>query len=253
MTKILLNAYHCTATNIGDRMCGPAQYFWPKLVQPTPIKKSVPEDTDAVILGGDKYSRNWILFRKGALQNGTHQNRSLGGGGLPVHGAKNDTVLRVAQRFHAFSTRNYDWREEIHFVPCASCLSGLFDAPKSPTHDLAIYNHRKKPRIVEVPEGISVMSNSIEDPKIAIDFIASGDTTVTSSCLGVYWAQLLRRRVACIPYSPKLLTFRKAPSIASRHNLITSLRSAKRFPSMLEEYRTINQQFANRVEQFLND
>jgi hypothetical protein len=253
MTTTLLNAFHCTATNIGDRMCGPAQYLWPKLARAAPIKKNLPEDIGTIIFGGGQIFAQLDMLSAKNTEIRKPANLIAWGVGLPVHGAKDDAVFRVAQRFNAFSTRNYDWREDLHFVPCASCLSSLFDLSKSPTYDLVIYNHRKKPGAVKVPDGVPVMNNSTTDPKLVVDFITSGDTIVTSSYHGVYWAQLLGRRVICIPYSSKFLTFQNAPSFASQDSWKASLRSAKRFPPMLEDYRYLNQEFAKQVEHLWNE
>lgn len=234
-------------------MCGPAPYLWPKMAQVTPIQKNLPEGIDAIILGGGQIFAQLDMLSSMNIERSKPAKLISWGVGLPVHGSKDDTVFRVAQRFNAFSTRNYDWRENLHFVPCASCLSSLFDLSRSPTHDLVIYNHRKKPGAAKVPNGVPVMTNSIENPRLAVDFIASGETIVTSSYHGVYWAQLLGRRVVCIPYSTKFQTFQNAPSFASKDSWITALRSAKKFPPMLEEYRYLNQEFAKRVEHLWND
>jgi Polysaccharide pyruvyl transferase len=252
MTTTLLNVFHCTATNIGDRMCGPAQYLWPKMAQVAPIPVKMPADVDTVIFGGGQIFSQIDMLSDKNTDRKKPAKLVAWGVGLPVHGAKDETVIRVARRFDLFSTRNYDWRDELQFVPCASCLCSLFDLSKSPTHDLVIYNHRKKPGVVDVPDGVPTMTNSLEDPRIAVDFIASGDTIVTSSYHGVYWAQLLGRRVVCIPYGTKFLTFQNAPTFALQHSWMTSLRSAVRFPPMLEEYRSLNQAFAKNVEQLWN-
>jgi hypothetical protein len=253
MTTRLLNVFHCSADNIGDRMSGPSQYLWPSITQVAPFRKTLPEGNDAVILGGGQVFAQLDLLSAENAERKDPASLVAWGVGLPLHGVKDGIVHRVAQRFRAFSTRNYDWRDELHFVPCASCLSPSFDIAKTPTHDLVIYNHRKMPGAMDVPNGVPVMTNSVDDPMLAIDFIASGDTVVTSSYHGVYWAQLLGRRVVCIPYSSKFLTFQNSPSFASSNSWRQSVGSAKRFPPMLDEYRSMNRSFARRVEQIWNE
>jgi hypothetical protein len=253
MTTRLLNVFHCTADNIGDRMCGPSQYLWPSIAQVAPFGKKLPEDIDAVIIGGGQVFAQLDVLSAEYAHRKDPASLVAWGVGLPLHGVKDRNVHIVAQRFRAFSTRNYDWKDELHFVPCASCLSPSFDTPKTPTHDLVIYGHRKKPGAMDVPKGVPVMTNSVDDPLLAINFIASGDTVVTSSYHGVYWAQLLGRRVVCIPYNSKFQTFQNSPSFASSSNWRHSVGSAKRFPPMLEEYRSINRSFARSVEQIWNE
>jgi hypothetical protein len=253
MTTRLLNVFHCTADNIGDLMSGPSQYLWPAMAQVAPITKKLPANIDTAILGGGQI---FAQLDKLSAENSERINPVkliAWGVGLPVHGVRDTTVHKVAQRFHAFSTRNYDWKNVLPFVPCASCLSRTFDTSKAPQHEVVIYNHKKKPGAADVPNGVPVMTNSVDDPRLAIEFIASGETIVTSSYHGVYWAQLLGRRVVCIPYNNKFLTFQNLPSFAAPYDWRQSVTSAKRFPPTLEEYRSINRSFAQRAEQIWNE
>lgn len=253
MTVRLLNVFHSTADNIGDQMCGPAQYLWPTIARAAPIRKTLPDGFDAAILGGGQiFAQLDILSAKNAERTAPLKLVAWGVG-LPLYGLKDETVHKVAQRFQAFSTRNYDWRNELSFVPCASCLSPLFDNCKTPTHAIVVYNHRKKPGAENVPSEVPIMTNSVGDPKRAIDFIASGDTIVTSSYHGVYWAQLLGRRVVCIPYNSKFQSFQYTPSLATPDSWSAVVKSAKRFPPTLEEYRTLNRSFALRAERIWNE
>lgn len=253
MTHRLLNIFHCTADNIGDRMCGPSQYLWPHLANVTPISRSLPEGTETAIIGGGQIFAQLDKLSKKNSEGPNSARLIAWGVGIPPRGEKNRLVRRVAKRFQAFSTRNYDWKDELPFVPCPSCLSPHFDNPPPPVHDIVIFNHRRKPGAIEGPAGVPILLNSVRDAKLAIDFIASGETVVTSSYHGVYWAQLLGRRVVCIPYNSKFLTFQYSPSLASTENWIQYVRTAKSSPPLLEEYRSINQSFARRVEQMWND
>ena len=92
------------------------------------------------------------------------------------------------------------------------------------------------------------MNNSSCPPKQAIDFIASGETVVTSSYHGVYWAQLMGRKVICIPFNDKFTTFQHAPTIAESDNWPSHVRRAMGTQPLLDEYRALNISFAQKVE-----
>lgn len=248
MSPKLVNLFHSRADNIGDRMCGPAQYLWPNKVVSLPLARGLPGHISAAILGGGQIFSQ--LREVLSARNASDQAISLiaWGVGLPIHGTQDKEVRRVASGFTTFSTRNYDWREDIEFVPCPSCLSTAFNFCREPTHEVVIYNHRKKPGAKNVPDGIPVLSNSVSDPAAAVEFIASGDIVVTSSYHGVYWAQLLGRRVVCLPYNQKFSTFESPPSFAEPETWASSLKFARRSRPLLEEYRSLNMAYAKKVE-----
>nr|WP_162685665.1 hypothetical protein [Roseovarius amoyensis] len=169
------------------------------------------------------------------------------GVGLPLQGTNDNLVKGIAGYFSLFGTRNYEWKDELNFVPCASCLARCFDQVPLPTNDLVFYVHRRKGTRLEVPDGAPVMSNAWCTPQHVIDFIASGDTVVTSSYHGVYWAQLLGRKVICLPYNAKFKTFQHPPTVADASNWQEHVSKARRTHPLLEEYRALNLSFAMKV------
>ena len=95
------------------------------------------------------------------------------------------------------------------------------------------------------------MNNKNQNPQSVIDFIAKGETVVTSSYHGVYWAQLLGRKVVCIPYNRKFSTFQYIPVTASENSWKSMIKRAHRTESLLEEYRDINIRFAKQVAELM--
>ncbi|WP_128514306.1 polysaccharide pyruvyl transferase family protein [Tabrizicola thermarum] len=248
MTRAFLNLFHCSADNVGDQMCGPCQYLWPDLFENSNLNRSLPESTEVVVLGGGQIFSQLSTISASI----SHKNRSVKliawGVGIPPKGKRDADIAGILSRFSAFSTRNYEWREALDFIPCASCLSPAFDNPQSPTNEVVVYMHRRKPGPASIPTDIPTMSNSMRDPISVINFIASGETVVTSSYHGVYWAQLLGRKVVCIPYNNKFRTFQYEPTYAEPESWMQNIRSAKRFDPLLAEYRRLNRGFASRVE-----
>jgi hypothetical protein len=246
-----INIFHSTANNIGDRMCGPAQYFWPCVRQQS-FSDPLPSDVSTAIFGGGQIFAQ--LAAAVQLREVLPPRAKLVAWavGLPPPGMNDDLVYETARHFAAFSTRNYAWRERHRFVPCASCMSSTFDHSSPPQHEVVVFRHRRKPGPQNIPPSVPVLSNAIQSDG-AVEFIASGEIVVTSSFHGVYWAQLLGRRVICIPYNDKFTAFQYTPTIATPESWMGKLKDATRCPPILEEYRSINQAYANLVREIVNE
>lgn len=248
-TVTTVNLFHSRADNIGDKLCGPAQFFWPSSVRNANFLYQLTKPENAILGGGQvfgqisDYSKNLMKNPTGSLV--------AWGIGLPLKGKNDASVLDVFSRFSLFSTRNFDWRDQLTFVPCASCMSTCFDKVPSPKYDVVIYAHRKKTFFLTAEESIPYTTNKNQDPKSAINFIAQGETVVTNSYHGVYWAQLLGRKVICIPYNDKFSTFEHKPVMATEMTWKSTLRLAKQTDPLLDEYREINRRFARAVGELL--
>lgn len=243
----IVNYFHCEADNVGDRMSGPAQYLWPTVFRNAPIRLKLERPSDVTIVGGGGIFSQLAMTRHSIFELNPMARVIAWGVGLPPKGTLDQAVSEVAMTFSAFGTRNYDRQDEIPFVPCASCLSPLFDQVGPPQNDLVVFLHRRKPGPLAIPSGIPTLSNAMRPPKEVIDFIASGDTVVTSSYHGVYWAQLLGRRVICVPYNNKFKTFQHTPTIAEPDAWLGALGAGKRTDPLLQEYRDINHAFAKKT------
>lgn len=240
------NLYHCTADNIGDLMCGPGQYLWPEISHDLPMAQ-VRERLDNTIIGGGQLFSQLSLILGSIYETNPQAKVVAWGVGLPPAGVRDKLVSEVVQEFALFGTRNYDRREQLHFVPCASCLSPQFDHVEPPQHEVVFYLHRRKGKPVDTPDDAPVLTNAMRSPQEVVDFIASGETVVTSSYHGVYWAQLLGRRVICLPYNDKFETFQHRPTMADPDDWRAGLPVAGQTPPLLEEYRALNHAFAQQV------
>lgn len=245
------NFFHCKANNVGDRMCGPGQYLWPELNQDFPLGFPAESVTRAIVGGGQIFSELRASVEH-ILEFNPKAKVIAWGVGLPPAGRRDQLVREITQSFAAIGTRNYDYKDQFTFVPCASCLSPLFDQVIPPRHEIVAYLHRRKGEPVEISANVPTMTNALRPPKEVIDFIASGEIVVTSSYHGVYWAQLLGRRVICIPYNNKFETFQHRPTMAEFDDWEGKLSLASRAPPMLEEYRKLNYAFAKHAMEIWN-
>ena len=93
-----------------------------------------------------------------------------------------------------------DFNTPYPWVPCASCMHPAFDRPKEVKHEFVIFSHRTRP----VPiQGFPTLRNDESGFSDTIDFLASGDTVITSSYHGMYWALLLGRKILAFPFNSK--------------------------------------------------
>ena len=232
-------------------MCGPGQYLWPEYNQNLPLGFPMEQITSAIVGGGQIFSELGASLGQ-ILEFNPKAKVVAWGVGLPPAGQRDSLVRQVMQRFAAVGTRNFDYKDQFTFVPCASCLSPLFDQVAEPQHEVVAYLHRRKGEPVEISANIPTMTNALHPPQEVIDFIASGEVVVTSSYHGVYWAQLLGRRVICIPYNNKFETFQHRPTMAEFDDWEEKLPLASRAPPMLEEYRKLNYAFAKHAMEIWN-
>lgn len=232
--------------NVGDFNCSPAPYF--DFGSNTVMRNldQTSEDARALIYGGG-YIFNSVVE---AVGSNTTKNQPiiLWGVGIVNMPASMMSMYDFFERVSLVGTRDYTFRELFDYVPCASCMSPLFDDPPEPEHELVLFLHAKKTPQIEIPLGIPVMSNNEPDFEKVIRFIASGRTVVSSSYHGTLWAMLLGRRVACLPFNNKFKTFREKPLYVKPENWYRrATRRAYAFDGLLEENRGLNRDFYEKV------
>lgn len=153
--------------------------------------------------------------------------------------------------------------DSFHWVPCASCMSPLFDRLRSekPTRKLGIYNHLRRdlrPHIhgeiswsERTTSWLNTASNRGRKLEDKLKFLARYETIVTNSYHGVYWATLLNRRVVGAPFKNGLFTFRHPPQYLQPGGFRTALDAAQSYPDALDECRDANRDFFARVQRKL--
>lgn len=160
----------------------------------------------------------------------------------------------------------YDW------VPCPSCMSEVFDSPAAPVHEFVVFSHKSRPMPVM---GWPCRRNDELDFAETIAFLASGETVLTSSFHGMYWATLLGRKVLAFPFNSKFFTGKYPVQIypvrwketgklealvkklihrhvgkyycASLDGWLIAAAASRSFPGALEECRQVNTKFYHRV------
>lgn len=144
--------------------------------------------------------------------------------------------------------------QKIFYCPCPSCMSSLFDIKKTPTNDIVFYLHRMftPPEFFERVSKYPILDNYNYSFYEIISFLANANIVVTNSYHGMYWATLLGKKVICIDIHNKCRGIKWLPRFSDYDNWEEQLPFTKGYSNALEEARTLNIAFYNKVIRFLN-
>lgn len=237
--KVLaLHRFHET-DNIGDLASSPclyfdydARFFDSKRAKFEPIP-----DADVYIIGGGALVAN----ARRLPFNGINIAWGIGETIHPLsRGLRYETMLKPPNSLATFDLIGYrdygikgtDW------VPCASCMSPLFDKEYEIKHDKVFYFNTG----FELPPSDGPVLTNTVSLEEAIQFIGSASVLYTNSYHGAYWATLLGRAAVIInPYSSKFYQFRHQPD------------GVTRFPNALTECRAANITFNDKVQELISN
>lgn len=241
---------HCIDhTNIGDMACSPFNYFSSE----TPVYPmnfwevdagSVPQpDTLPIVLGG-----GGLYYAPATIERLVQRHKGpLVAWGVGRNGklSENDSVYPGAGKFAIFGVR--DWDSGHDWVPCASCMSPLINRYRAmpPEHPMVFYGH--KDHRIEIA-ATPCEYNNISTLEKALRFIASGESVLTNSYHGAYWAQLLGRKVAAIPLGNRFTGFRFPVKLTTLESWPADIGRASAAPEALEVCRAKTLDFSRRVE-----
>lgn len=99
---------------------------------------------------------------------------------------------------------NYNW------VPCVSCMHPAFEKKRDIKHEFVVFSHKKFQLKIDNFPRLTNQHDSIES---VLDFLGSGETVLTSSYHGAYWATLLGRKVLAFPFTSKFHTLKHSLGI----------------------------------------
>jgi hypothetical protein len=222
-------------------VCSPALYFnFGEEAQFVDIGSSLPV-ADAYIFGGG------AMFRR--LRRLDVPGVKIAWGVGQTNRRARETKGVVPDGFALFGSRDVG-QQGAEWVPCASCMSDLFDRSYDTKHEVVGYwnfelgnTTPQQPKV----EGIVSATNrcSFED---AIRFLGSGKRIITNSYHGAYWGTLLKREVVIInAYSSKFFGFKHQPSVTDVEAW-QSIRKPRVFDDALEECRDATLRFCVKVQ-----
>lgn len=222
-TNNIVNYYVIDKKNIGDFLSSPLHYFdFPgcktSKVDIRTLDEAKPQDDSqsllnhhAIVGGGgllfDRFLHNFqrLQARKNnyhlILWGAGHQDYQLDCNiefdYHPYLGKFDNIGIRDCGQF-------YNW------VPCVSCMHEAFDKEYPIQHDFVVFSHKKfQIKIDNFPRKTNEGQNFEE----IINFLASGETILTSSFHGAYWGTLLGRKVLAFPFSTKFFSLKHPVAI----------------------------------------
>ena len=142
---------------------------------------------------------------------------------------------------------NYNW------VPCVSCLHPFFlNLRKKRTNKKigVFYHYRMKLNIPEI-DSLDYMSNYGTNLEEKLNFLSEYEFIITNSYHGVYWSQLLNKRVLCYPVKSSLLNFLYEPSFIFKNITNDILENCKNYPDFYDLCIDANMSFKRKVKAYI--
>lgn len=237
---MIINYHLKGSNNVGDEHCAPALYF--NISDRQDIRSCVTnKDTrfNVAVFGGGAIANTAKNYRKHVKYKAVLWgvgNTSRGVFKEPLHGDYSEFTLAGIRDYNVKGMKNVRW------VPCPSCMSTLFDQKIDPTEEYVYYGHKRM-------SPLGKMNNDNMNFKEVIEYLSSGETVVTSTYHGVYWATLLGKKVICKPFGSKFFGLKHKPLMTNDIS-INNIKKLKpvQYPDSLEECRNANKNFWREVK-----
>lgn len=249
-----INFHRRNRNNVGDLRCGPSEHidflhnF--KAIEIFRCRRPMKLADKPVIVGGGGLLSNEFFAEQ--LENIALSKPKLlvcWGAGQNTHHSDSIQYPEILKRFDLVGLRDHN--NPYEWVPCVSCLHGAFDKTYAVEHDVVLYNHSEFASLRG--SGFPELSNDEKDLDKIIAFLGSGETVLTTSYHGAYWATLLGRKVVVLdPFSSKFHAYRHPPALVASEEWKAGIKQATAYPEALEECRSSNFAFGRKVKERLN-
>lgn len=246
MSKVI-EVHRKVKNNIGDYYCNPSRYFnLGNVSSEELLYNSSDLKNNTLVIGGGglihkKFSQHIqtliaknpqkiILWAIGHNFGSKYISKSVGSPYYP-HWINNCNLVGIR-----------DYIEDYHqyYLPCVSCMHNAFDKTYEEKYDYVYFTHAFKSKYTgtDYPH----LKNSEMDFNKVIKFIASGNTVITDSYHGAYWAQLLGKNVHVASWSVKFNNMKYPPHFLNDINAVP-IKKENKVNGFLEECRTLNKGF----------
>lgn len=215
----ILELHRKTRNNIGDYMCNPSRYFFfencstEKLTN-NDVISSIDSDTNVVIGGGGLLHKKYSSIIEDVISKSPKTITLWGIGSNYSLKADPKCNPEWFSKIDLIGLRDFNsslYSSNIHYVPCSSCLHKAFSRNYKVKYPKVYYLHNSETKFNRDNRSVPVMYNSTKNFNGVISFLGSGETVVTDSYHGVYWAMLLGKNVQTIPWSTKFYTLKYTP------------------------------------------
>ena len=252
----VLALHYRMVSNIGDRSCCPIDYFNffsevcdQVILCDFRLFRYAPQDVDVVVWGGGALGTMPEAVRS-LFPSATYIGWGIGCTSRELLPVSRESHVSASQGFDLWGGRDYGAVDT--YVPCVSCMSPLFDRQYEVEHQAVVFGHasvsplEKEAKLLNLPYLDNATPATLEE---AIAFLAKGETVVTSSYHGAYWATLLGKKVAMIPFGRKFYSLKHRPVIAG--DVASGVEKAESLADCLAESREANNAFAEEVKALL--
>lgn len=275
--SISINLHRAITNNIGDIVCAPSLWFDElsktkrieilgfnsseiQSASERKIWKNMVSEADTIIVGGGGLIE--IDFFKQGIKY-ISKNRKKGSKLVLWGAGHNNWKIRdwreIKQKislddynFDKIGVRDYN--SGYRWVPCASCMSPLFDKEYEIKENIVMYAHfdtlKNKDLSESLPKGMPTLDNHA-DFETVIPFLGSGDLVLTDSFHGMYWATLLGRRVIAFPSSSKFYSARHPVPLCDPTDWMRFRKLANYYPEAIYQCREENLKFSQEVFQWI--
>ena len=258
----ILNVWRKHTKNIGDLVCAPSLYY--KELQENSVNidisyfnKSRQIENKIIIVGGGGLLQNYF---KDSIQNiiELSKNNKIIFWGVGIDNYIDEKIIHFDLSSILASSR--DNNGMFTYVPCASCLSPLFDKYKEKTDikgKYALYLHTDYSKEIQNDLKLPYFYNTnMQNFEEALNIISSYEIILTNSYHGLYWSTLLNKKVIILPwidqkgnkgFSYKFKNFKYNHCMLNDWNDYTVQNNLNNYPNALEECRKENNKFFSEV------
>lgn len=248
--------FRADETNAGDWWCPPFRYFRfkPAIAGDVLDTSLNTEGLSTIIVGGGGIGTEF--FRPHLNRLSRRRNYKIIAWGVGVD-TKSDTkkILKnnnhdlygdYFNNFDDVGIRVHSDDQKFRHIPCASCMSNLFDKyrQKKPTKHIGIYSHKRAQLSINDNTKYDYNSNEGNNIEEKLSFLSNHEYIITNTYHGAYWGTLLERKIIIIPFKSGLFSFKHKPTYSFDGKIDNDLlHSAKIHHGTLEESRKLNIEF----------
>jgi len=233
--------------NVGDLYCNPSQYFDLGKVSSEELVNNKTDLTNkSLVIGGGGLIHKKFSLHIQDLINKKPTNTVIWGIGHNF-GKKFEEKTKSnvyypswLQQCSLVGIRDYIEGHYNSYLPCVSCMHNAFNKTYNSEHDFVYFTHAYKSSYTN--NKFPHMKNNVMDFNKVIDFLGRGNTVITDSYHGAYWAQLLGKNVQVLSWSVKFNHMKYSPYFIEDINS-TPKHIQNSITGFLEESRELNQQF----------
>ena len=244
---MVIEVHRKVKNNVGDYYCNPSRYFDLGDVSSEELlyNESNLHNQTLVIGGGGLIHKKFSQHIQMLLDKNPSKSVIWGIGhnfGKKYESKSKDNPYypQWLQKVNLVGIRDFIQGHYDSYLPCVSCMHSAFDKTYNEQHEFVYFTHAYKSKYTN--ENFPHMKNNEMDFDKVIEFLSSGNTVITDSYHGAYWAQLLGKNVQVASWSVKFDHMKYSPHFVDDINSLPKTVTNK-INGFLDECRQYNTLF----------